>query len=94
MNFTALIEGTNISTQDDVVMQAIEGEPTDLKIIKMQRMRIGIRNEDGAIYRVIGVEGITEFLDLIDQLTGLNYIDELQEKSSARNGYDAIFKAR
>jgi len=94
MMFTTLMDGVRVSTRDDLVLQAIQAEPADLKMVRQQRMRIGVRNEDGAIYRVIGVEGIAEFLNLIEQFTELDYVDELEEKSSAWKGYDVIFKAR
>lgn len=91
MNFTTLISGTTASSNDDAVMKAIESESADIKAVKLQRMKIGIRNENGGIYRAIGVTGLTEFLDVIQKLLDLNYVDELKDNSGTVDGYDAIF---
>lgn len=63
------------------------------KEIKIERMQIGIRNDDGDIYRAIGVTDFGDFMNAINKLVDIGLIDELQHENRARHGYDAIFSA-
>lgn len=54
-------------------------------------MVVGIRNAEGTIYRVIKTEGLPQFLNVIDCLSDLDLIDELEEAAGMKEGCDAIF---
>ena len=53
--------------------------------------RIGIRNEQGVIYRCIEARGTSQLVDILQALYGLNFRDELEHASSTHNGYHSIF---
>ena len=54
-------------------------------------MRIGIRNEAGAIYRTVQTSGLGDFMGCIGALLGLGLTDELADSAGTREGMDAIF---
>ncbi|AIY43013.1 hypothetical protein LT85_3855 [Collimonas arenae] len=91
---TALIPAIEIGTTDERVMQRLEAETASMSAVKKERMIVGICNEKNVIYRVVGITGLTEFLDAIDQLVNLDFVDELEGQSNPKNGYDAIFRKR
>lgn len=62
------------------------------KSVREERMQIGIRNENGDIYRAIGITGMGNFLEAINKLVEIGLIDELQFENGMRQGYDAIFR--
>lgn len=56
-----------------------------------KRMRIGIRNTSGRIYRIVTTDGLTEFLALVDVFRSFRMRDELEREQHPRDGFDAIF---
>lgn len=54
-------------------------------------MRIGIRNEAGAIYRAVETTGMGDFMGCVNALLDLGLTDELADSTSMREGMDAIF---
>jgi len=89
---TTLIDHVSIGAADGKILEKLHAQVTEIHTVRQQRMVIGIRNHEGAIYRVIGVTGLPDFLEVIGKLTGLNMTDELEEASGPRQGYNAIFK--
>jgi hypothetical protein len=62
-------------------------------VVWSESILIGIRNEFGEIYRVIGVTGMSRFIDLKLKLRELGYRDEAVEQCEAERGFDAIVSA-
>ena len=67
----------NVSTPDDV---------------RKEKLIIGIRNEDGDIYRLIGAMRHHNFMNAIEELQDLGLVDELQDSDDTQDGCDAIFR--
>lgn len=89
---TVVFADKKIPAFDADVLQRMDAEEGTEKAVKAERMRIGVRNDAGEIYRAIGVTGMGCFLDTIQALAGLGLTDELQRQTGTREGYDAIFR--
>lgn len=89
---STIFAGKQIPDFDRQITDKLELDIVAEKFVKMGRIQIGIRNDEGDIYRRIGVTGLGKFMDCIDQLANAGLVDELQDKTSGRQGYDAIFK--
>jgi len=61
--------------------------------VRQQKLLIGIRNDDGDIYRLIGATKHNSFTNAIEELFDLDLADELQDTEGTREGCDAIFSA-
>lgn len=79
MLFTKLIDQVTLSTIDTRILEELKAKVAEIKTVRQQHMVSGIRNHEGAIYRVVGVIGLRVFIDTIDKLAGLNMTDELKE---------------
>ncbi len=91
---TTVIVGKKVADFDAAIMELIEAENGTEKAIKGERMQIGIRNEDGEIYRAFGLTGLGSFMEAIQHMLDLGFVDELKDASGPRHGYDAIFSRR
>lgn len=90
---TALIDGKQPATFDATLFIAMDLVPARPQVVWMESILIGIRNEYGEIYRVIGVTGMSTFIDVTSKLRGLGYRDEVVDASEADQGFDAIVSA-
>ncbi|MEN3366164.1 MAG: hypothetical protein V7606_3438 [Burkholderiales bacterium] len=90
---TALIDGTQPATFDATLFIAIDLIPARPQLVWMESILIGIRNEYGDIYRVIGVTGMSSFVDVTAKLRELGYRDETLAACDAAQGFDAIVSA-
>lgn len=90
---TALIDGTQPATFDATLFIAIDLIPARPQLVWMESILIGIRNEYGDIYRVIGVTGMSSFVDVTAKLRELGYRDEALAACDAAQGFDAIVSA-
>jgi len=54
-------------------------------------MLIGVRNEDGEIYRLIGASKKNSFMNAVEELFDLGLVDELEDTEETKEGCDAIF---
>ena len=86
-----VLVGKKVADFDAQILEQIEAEVGTEKAVKAERMQIGVRNEDGDIYRAFGLTGFSEFMDAVSKLAGLGLVDELQKENGPRHGYDAIF---
>ena len=59
--------------------------------VRKEKMLIGIRNEGGDIYRLIGATKVNSFMNAVEELFDLGLVDELQNTEEPKDGYDAIF---
>jgi hypothetical protein len=59
--------------------------------VRQEKMIIGVRNEDGEIYRLIGATKINSFMNAVEELFDLGLVDELQNTETPQDGCDAIF---
>jgi len=90
---TALVDGAQPATFDTALFLAMDLIPEQTKVVRMESILIGIRNEYGHIYRVIGVTGMSSFLEVTAKLRELGYRDETVEQCEADQGFDAVLSA-
>ncbi|WP_454774902.1 hypothetical protein [Janthinobacterium tructae] len=91
---TALVVGKKVANFDADIFKLINAEQGTMAQVRDERMQFGIRNEDGDIYRAIGITGPGVFLQTIQNLVDFGLVDELQHQNGTREGYDAIFSRR
>ena len=84
---TFLVQGAQPSHDDAAILAALQAaakEPPGAETI------VGFRNEVGAIYRRVVMNGLMQMLTLTYRLEELGYEDELAGKQRFA-GFDAIF---
>lgn len=59
--------------------------------VRREEMLIGVRNEAGEIYRLIGATKLNSFMNAVEELFDLGLVDELQDLEESKDGCDAIF---
>ncbi len=59
--------------------------------VRQEKMLIGVRNEAGDIYRLIGATKVNSFMNAVEELFDLGLVDELKDTEAPQDGYDAIF---
>lgn len=60
--------------------------------VRKEKMLIGVRNEAGEVYRLIGATKVNSFNNASEELEDLGLVDELKETEAPQDGFDAIFK--
>jgi hypothetical protein len=60
--------------------------------VRKEKMLIGVRNEEGDIYRLIGATKVNSFNNASEELEDLGLVDELQHAEEPQDGFDAIFR--
>ncbi len=89
---TTVIKGKQIAAFDQQIVAMIEATDTTMRQIEKEGgIRIGIRNEQGQIYRAIGSDDEKLWGNAMKKLHQAGFIDELDNKPSQK-GYDAILK--
>jgi hypothetical protein len=91
MKSTALVSNVEKSSFDGGLVSAVSARSVAFNIAAAMSLRIAIRNEDGDIYRVIGINDSDDFFLTVRQLVALNFFDELSDEDQPGNGYHAIF---
>lgn len=86
---TKLFEGKVPHPNDAAILAALERSARDGG---GNTMIIGIRNEDGDIYRGVKTVGMGEFMAAISALVDLGMKDELANAFEMKEGCDAIFR--
>ena len=59
--------------------------------VRKEKMLIGVRNEAGEIYRLIGATKINSFMNAVEELIDLGLVNELEDIEGSQDGCDAIF---
>jgi hypothetical protein len=90
---THRVEGTDVAEYDQEVTDKFEMHLGSARDVRNARMQVGLRNSSGAIYRDVGITGLSEFLGFVQHLQDIGLVDELAAASGPRGGYDAIFGA-
>jgi len=88
---TSLIEGKKPAHFDKHITGNILLDVASLDEVKQEAMLIGIRNEAGEIYRLIGATKLNSFMNASEELLDLGLVDELQDLEEQKEGCDAIF---
>ncbi len=88
---TSLIEGKKPAHFDKHIIGNILLDVAPLDEVKQEAMLIGVRNESGEIYRLIGATKLNSFMNATEELLDLGLVDELQDLEEQKEGCDAIF---
>jgi hypothetical protein len=59
--------------------------------VRLEKMLIGVRNETGEIYRLIGATKVNSFMNAVEELIDLGLVNELEDTEGTQEGCDAIF---
>ncbi len=89
---TALIEHVQIAKIDSTIIGNLLLDHTSAAEVRQEALVIGIRNEAGEIYRIIGADRLASYTNAVEELADLELVDELQDAHSAQDGYDSIFR--
>jgi len=88
---TTLLEGKKPAHFDKHIIGNLlldQGTPEE---VRDEPMVIGVRNEAGEIYRLIGAATLNSFMNAVEELFDLGLNDELQDTEEQKEGCDAIF---
>ena len=88
---TTLIEGKKPAHFDKHIIGNILLDVASLDEVREEAMLIGVRNEAGEIYRLIGATKLNSFMNATEELLDLGLVDELQDLEEQKEGCDAIF---
>ena len=87
---TSLIEGKKPAHFDKHIIGNLLLDVAPLDEVKQEKMLIGVRNETGEIYRLIGATKLNSFMNAVEELFDLGLVDELQDTEEPKDGCDAI----
>ncbi len=90
---TALIAGVRVAKIDSTIIGNLLLDHASAAEVRQETLVIGIRNEAGEIYRIIGADKLASYMNAVEELADLELVDELQDARSAKDGYDSIFSA-
>lgn len=87
---TTLIEGMHRAGRDRFLLNTVELVDDSSETVWKEGKLIGLRNEDGEIYRAIGIAGTTRFIYVLRKLRKLGCIRELADSDETSQGFHAI----
>lgn len=88
---TSLIDGKKPPHFDTHIIGNILLDVAPLDEVQQEPMLIGVRNEDGEIYRIIGAAKLNSYMNAVEELLDLGLVDELENLEEQKEGCDAIF---
>lgn len=88
---TTLLEGIKPAKFDKQIAVNLLLETTTVDAVRKEKLLIGVRNEDGEIYRLIGATKHNSFTNAVEELEDLELVDELGDVEGTVEGCDAIF---
>ncbi|HEU4375371.1 MAG TPA: hypothetical protein VFS02_17880 [Telluria sp.] len=90
---TALLDGKTPAKIDKLIIGNLLLDVASSDEVRKEKMLIGVRNEAGEIYRLIGATKANSFMNAVEELEDLGLVDELKETETPEDGCDAIFSA-
>ena len=88
---TALIDGITPAKIDQQIMANLLLNIASADEVRQEKLLIGIRNEAGQIYRLIGAAKANSYTNAVEELEDLGMVDELKDSDGTEEGCDAIF---
>jgi hypothetical protein len=88
---TTLLEGKTPAKFDKNIIGNLLLNVASPDEVRLEKMLIGVRNEAGEIYRLIGATKVNSFMNAVEELFDLGLVDELKDTEAPQDGYDAIF---
>jgi hypothetical protein len=89
---TTLIDGAAPAEFDKHITGNLLLEAVPADEVRAEKMMIGVRNEQGDIYRLIGATKMNSYVNAVEELEDLELVDELADVEETREGCDAIFR--
>jgi len=89
---TSLLPGQQPASFDKDITGNLLLEDASPDDVRKEKMVIGIRNEDGDIYRLIGATKANSFMNAVEELEDLELVNELRDTEGTQEGCDAIFR--
>ncbi len=89
---TTLLDGMKPAKFDKHIIGNLLLNQSTPDEVRQEKMLIGIRNEEGDIYRLIGATKLKSYTNAVEELEDLELVDELQDAEGPQDGYDAIFR--
>ena len=90
---TALLDGKTPANFDKNIIGNLLLDVASATEVRQEKMLIGVRNEAGDIYRLIGATKVNSFNNAVEELEDLGLVDELKDAETPEDGCDAIFSA-
>jgi hypothetical protein len=91
---TALIDGKQVAKFDKNIIGNLLLNHATPDVVREEKMIVGIRNEAGDIYRIIGATKLNSYMNAVEELFDLGLTDELQFVDGTQFGCDSIFSAQ
>jgi hypothetical protein len=88
---TTLLEGKKPAHFDKHIIGNLLLDVAPEPEVRQEKLLIGVRNEAGEIYRLIGATKHNSFMNAVEELFDLGLVDELEDTEESREGCDAIF---
>lgn len=88
---TTLLDGKTPAKFDKHIIGNLLLNVASPEEVRQEKMLIGVRNEAGEIYRLIGATKINSFMNAVEELIDLGLENELQDTEGTVEGCDAIF---
>ena len=88
---TSLLEGKTPAKFDKSIIGNLLLNLATPDEVRQEKMLIGVRNEAGEIYRLIGATKINSFMNAVEELIDLGLANELEDTEGTQDGCDAIF---
>lgn len=88
---TALISAEKKPQFDKEITSNLLLENAKEEDVRKETLLIGIKNESGKIYRIIGAPALKNYMNAVEELLDLGLVDELQDAEKSIDGYDSIF---
>ena len=88
---TTLLEGKKPAHFDKHIIGNLLLDVAPPDEVRQEKLIVGVRNEDGEIYRLIGATKHNSFMNAVEELFDLGLTDELQDSDDIIEGCDAIF---
>ena len=88
---TTLLDGKTPAKFDKHIIGNLLLDVAPPDEVRLEKMLIGVRNEEGEIYRLIGATKVNSFMNAVEELFDLGLVDELQDTEGTQDGCNAIF---
>ena len=88
---TTLLDGITPAKFDKHIIGNLLLNASTPELVREEKLIIGVRNEDGDIYRLIGASKHHNFMNAVEELFDLGLVDELEQVETTVDGCDAIF---
>jgi hypothetical protein len=90
---TSLIAGKDIPKFDKDIVGNILLNTASEPVVREELLIIGIRNDAGEIYRIIGATKSNSYMNAVEELFDLGLIYVVEDDDPPKEGCDAIFAA-